>query len=63
MRTRRRRNEEINVEPEGEPILSVFKTKGTVVGSRTQRYLTDEEMNATQLHILLNYNEVELYIA
>ena len=63
MRTRHRRNEEINVEPEGEPILLVFETKGTAVESRTQRYLTDEEMNATQLHILLNCNEVEPYIA
>ena len=63
MRTRRRRNKEINVEPQGEPILSVFETKGTAVGSQTQRYLTDEEMNAAQLHILLNCNEVEPYIA
>lgn len=63
MRTRRRRNEEINVEPGGEPILLVFQAKGTAVGSRTQRYLTDEEMNAAQLHIVLNCNEVEPYIA
>ena len=64
MRTRRRRNEEINVESSGgEPMLSVFETKGTAVGSRTQRYLTNEEMNAAQLHIVLNCNEVEPYIA
>ena len=63
MRRRHRRNKEIIVEPRGEPILSVFETKGTAVGSRTQRYLTDQEINAVQLHILLNCNEVEPYIA
>jgi len=51
------------VEPQGEPILSVFETKGTAVGNQTQRYLTNEEMNTTQLHILLNCNKVEPYIA
>ena len=47
---------------EGSQCCQFSKTKGTAVGSRTQRYLTDEEMNAAQLYIVLNCNEVEPYI-
>ena len=45
-----------------QPALSVFKSQGTPVESRTQRYLTDEELHVAHLHILLNYNEVQPYI-
>ena len=62
MRTRRRRNENDNDEPQMQPTLSVFQTQGTPVGSRTQRYLTDEELQTVHLHILLNCNEVQPYI-
>ena len=62
MRTRHQRNQDDNDEPQMQPTLSIFKTQGTPVGSRTQRYLTDEELHAVHLHILLNYNEVQPYI-
>ena len=62
MRIRRRPNEDDNDKPQMQPTLSVFRTQGTPVGSRTQRYLTDEELHTAHLHILLNYNEVQPYI-
>ena len=62
MRTRRWRNENDNNEPQMQPTLSIFQTHGTLVGSRTQMYLTDEELHDAHLHILLNCNEVQPYI-
>ena len=58
MRTRRRRKEDHNDEPQMQPTLSVFQTQGTPVGSRTQRYLIDEELYVAHFYILLNCNEV-----
>ena len=45
-----------------QPTLLVFQTQGTPVGSRTQRYLTNEELHTAHLHFLLNCNEVQPYI-
>ena len=47
-RTRRWRNEDDNDESQMQPTLLVFQTQGTPVGSRTQRYLTDEELHAAR---------------
>ena len=62
MCTRRWCNEDDNDKPQMLPTLSVFQTQGIPVGSRTQKYLTNEELHTAHLHILLNYNEVQPYI-
>ena len=62
MRTRHQCNEDENDEQQMQPTLSVFQAEGAPVGSRTQRYLTDEELHAAHLHILLNCNELQPYI-
>ena len=44
------------------PTLSVFNRRGTPFGNRGKRYFTEPEYRAARLHILLNCDEVQLYL-
>lgn len=47
---------------EGRQILSIFNHHGRSAGACKSRYLTDRELRAAHLHILLNCEEVQPYI-
>ena len=44
------------------PTLMVFNRKGTPFGNRGKRYLTEAEYRVARLLILLNCDEVQLYL-
>jgi len=62
MRTRCRRNEDGDEHNNYFPILSMFELQGTAIGRERSRYLTYDEYIAAHLHVLLNCDEVKLYI-
>ena len=60
IRTRVHRNEFMNLDDNSrEPSLSIFISAGRTTGKCTDRWLTDREVAAAQLHVLLNCDEVK----
>jgi len=62
MRNRYKRNEDEGDQDGIQSTLSVFRPQGHPSGQVTPQWLTDEEYNATHLHVLLNCEEVQPYI-
>ena len=62
MRNRCWRNEDVDEHDNYFPILSVLETLGTAIGKERSRYLTYVEYIVAYLHMLLNCDEVKLYI-
>ena len=60
IRTRVHRNDFVNLDDNPqEPSLSIFTSAGRTTGKCSDRWLTDTEVEAAQLHVLLNCDEVK----
>ena len=61
-RNRVQRNDDGVDNDERQPTLSIFNFPGRTTGKCTTRWLSDKEVKAAQLHVLLNCEEVKEYL-
>lgn len=62
MRNRVSRNDDGGKYDTAQQNLSIFNHPGRSAGTSKSRYLSDMELSAAHLHVLLNCEEVETYI-
>ena len=62
MRNNVDRNDDGGVGKTIRPTLSIFNHSGHSTGTCKSRYLNNRELSAADLHVLLNCEEVQLYI-
>ena len=63
IRTRVHWNDFVNLDDNSRgPLLSIFTSVGRTIGKCTNKWLTDIDVAAAQLHVFLNYDEVELIL-